>query len=401
MSKPAAKTTALSTETFTTPGEGMRDLLKDIRSSEVLTGSPQGVQLMQRIEDAFAGIIERSSLGTSQITNANAMRAYMDFGNFVSKGSATLPDHLKNNPADCTAIAMRADRWGLDFYGVAEKTHIIQGKLGYESQLVGAILTNMRAITGKPHDEYFGPWEKILGKFKELESKTKKDPHGHPAKYKVPAWKIEDEEGLGIRFWATLTGETEPREIEVFMSQALVRNSTLWATNPKQQIFYLAQKLWARKYAPEALLGVHTVEDLLDMQATKNMGDADVVQPKGLDDDILGAWAAAAAKGTDSARKYWSGLTPEQRRIATEDQKKEMWSAAVEADTKRTYDTPAAAATGAATATPDVPEKAAAAEPAADAPKTMTEAADQSTGEVDDEFVRGMDAVDAAKGDAK
>lgn len=396
MTKPAEKTTAVST-TFTTPGDGVRDLLKDLRGSEELTATPGGVRLMQRVEDVLTTMIERSGLGESQITNAAAMRAYMEFGTFVSKGSATLPDHLKNNPADCTAIAMRADRWGLDFYGVAEKTHIIQGKLGYESQLIGAVLKNMGAVQGSPHDEYFGDWTKILGKFTERESKSKKDDHGHPKKYKVPAWKETDEDGLGIRFWNTLTGETEPRFIEVLMSQALVRNSTLWTTNPQQQIFYLAQKLWARKYAPEAILGVNTVDDLEEKRGARNMGDAEIVgaESGGLSEDVLGPWRAAAGKGTEAAKAYWGRMTVDQRRAASADLKAAMWAIAEEADAKRTVENPVsapapAAATATASASPPAAEPAAAAKP-----ETATQAADQETGEVDPAFIAGMDKVEA------
>ncbi|HFQ7099962.1 TPA: recombinase RecT, partial [Citrobacter freundii] len=36
------------------------------------------------------------------------------------------------------------------------------------------------------------------------------------------------------------------RELVLMLSQAQVRNSTLWASDPRQQLAYLAVKRWAR-----------------------------------------------------------------------------------------------------------------------------------------------------------
>lgn len=365
----------------TIESDGRGELLAELRTRTDLDSTPEGRRLLLRIE----GLVNSNqALGLSQITNAAAMKAYMEFGTFVSKGNATLPDHLRGNAADCTAIAMRADRWGLDFYGVAEKTHIVSGKLGYEAQLVGAILKNMGAIKESFHDEYFGDWTKINGRFVERESKTQKDKHGNPSKYKVPAWKAEDEQGCGVRIWATLAGEKEPRYLEVLMTQALVRNSTLWASNPQQQIFYLAEKLWARKYAPEALLGVHTVDDLQEMAPPRDMGPADVVPPQ-VPTALLAAAEGAAKKGVAAYQKFFAGTGADNRKaLAAEHQR--LKDTAVDADRARTVESvstatqaPVAAAT-------------------ADAPMSAAQAADPGTGEVDAGFVAAMEAAETKAG---
>ncbi|VTM11692.1 RecT family [Raoultella terrigena] len=46
------------------------------------------------------------------------------------------------------------------------------------------------------------------------------------------------------------------------LSQAQVRNSTLWATDPRQQLAYLAVKRWARLYCPDVILGVYTADEI-------------------------------------------------------------------------------------------------------------------------------------------
>jgi len=68
--------------------------------------------------------------------------------------------------------------------------------------------------------------------------------------------------GCGIRISGVFTGETEPRVLELHMREAANRNSTLWASNPKQQLFYLATKMWARKYCPDVILGVYTPDEI-------------------------------------------------------------------------------------------------------------------------------------------
>src|SRR5690606_36314622 len=81
-------------------------------------------------------------------------------------------------------------------------------------------------------------------------------------KYRVPAWDISAEHGLGVRVWATLKGENEPRVLELLMTQGRTRNSTLWVDDPKQQLAYLAIKRWSRLYCPDVILGVYTPDEL-------------------------------------------------------------------------------------------------------------------------------------------
>ncbi|WP_024261780.1 recombinase RecT, partial [Escherichia coli] len=84
--------------------------------------------------------------------------------------------------------------------------------------------------------------------------------NGNP--YIAPGWTLKDEEGCGVRVWATMKGEDQPRVLELMLSQAQVRNSTLWASNPKQQLAYLATKHWSRLHCPDVIMGVYTPDEL-------------------------------------------------------------------------------------------------------------------------------------------
>ena len=85
---------------------------------------------------------------------------------------------------------------------------------------------------------------------------------------------MKDEQGCGVKVWATIKGETVPRELVLLLVQARTRNSTLWADDPKQQLAYLATKRWARLYCPDVIMGVYTPDEL---QEPRDMGPAEVV----------------------------------------------------------------------------------------------------------------------------
>lgn len=189
------------------------------------------------------------------IFSPDALDKLLRFAEVMANGRVTVPAHLAGKPADCLAVTMQAAQWGMNPFAVAQKTFMINGGLGYEAQLVNAVITTMAPTRDRLHYEWFGDWEKIIGKFTE-----KSSPKGN--KYIAPAWQLADEAGCGVRVWATMKGESDPRVLELLLSQAQVRNSTLWASDPKQQLAYLAVKRWARLHCPDVILGVYTQDEL-------------------------------------------------------------------------------------------------------------------------------------------
>ena len=198
--------------------------------------------------------------GTDLIMNPVNFSHLQAFSQVMATGRATVPSHFQGNEGDCLAVTMQAVQWGMNPFAVAQKTHVIGGVLGYEAQLVNAVITSMAPTKDRLHYEWGGNWEKIIGIFT-----TKQSQKG--GTYQAPGWKPEDEKGLYCKVWATLKGEDEPRELTIFMQQATVRNSTLWASDPKQQLAYLATKRWARLYCPDVILGVYTRDELEELPA--------------------------------------------------------------------------------------------------------------------------------------
>jgi len=59
------------------------------------------------------------------------------------------------------------------------------------------------------------------------------------------------------------------------LANVTTRNSPLWKTNPKQQLGYLQVKNWCRLFAPGAILGVYTPDELEPATATPRITPRD------------------------------------------------------------------------------------------------------------------------------
>lgn len=188
------------------------------------------------------------------VLDGNSLDKMMKLADVMATGRATMPKHFNGNPADCLAVIMQAMQWQMNPFAVAQKTHLVNGVLGYEAQLVNAVITSCAPVKDRLHYEWYGDWDKVIGKF-EIKN-------GDKGQYRVPGWKLQDEEGLGVRVWATFRGEEEPRVLELLLAQARTRNSTLWADDPRQQLAYLATKRWSRLYCPDVILGVYSPDEL-------------------------------------------------------------------------------------------------------------------------------------------
>lgn len=269
------------------------------------------------------------------------------FANLMATARATVPAHFQGKPGDCLAMVMQATTWGMNPFAVAQKTHLINGVLGYEAQLVASVINSSSLLADRFNFEWFGPWEKIVGKFKMVESRTKKDDNGNPKKFMMPDWNIADENGLGVRVWATIKGESEPRVLELLMTQARTRNSTLWTEDPKQQLAYLAQKRWARLYAPDVILGVYTPDEIEEFKPPVDMGKAEVVEPATptASQALIDQADKAAEGGTASYQKFWSDTCKDNRKLLSGEHER-LKAKAAAADAARTVEQPAAKQAG-------------------------------------------------------
>ncbi|HBT3815086.1 TPA: recombinase RecT [Klebsiella pneumoniae] len=174
-----------------------------------------------------------ATVGTAAaIFSPEGMDRLVRFATLMADSKATVPAHLAGKPADCLAVTMQAAQWGMNPFAVAQKTHVVNGTLGYEAQLVNAVVQSSGAIKGRFHYEYRG-----------------------------------EGASLECRVGAIIRGEHDITWNEwLCISSITTKNSPLWKTNPKQQFGYLQVKNWARAHTPGAILGVYTPDELQEAQ---------------------------------------------------------------------------------------------------------------------------------------
>lgn len=193
-----------------------------------------------------------ATVGTAAaIFSPEGMDRLVRFATLMADSKATVPQHLAGKPADCLAVTMQAAQWGMNPFAVAQKTHVVNGTLGYEAQLVNAVVSSSNLLSTRLNYRWDGDWSKVNGK-------SDKSP------------------SLTVTVSAVLKGESEPRELTISMAQAGVRNSPLWEQDPRQQLAYLCVKRWARLHAPDVLLGVYTPDEL---QETTPRVERDITPP--------------------------------------------------------------------------------------------------------------------------
>lgn len=160
------------------------------------------------------------------LTPAN-LSEVVSFSNMMAKAGKAIPIHFREQPGACMRVVLQAMKWGMDPFAVADKTYIVNDRLAYEAQLVAAVIISRSGITGRPQYEFSGqgPTRRcaVTCIFKD----------GTAASYESPE-----------------------------IGAIKVKNSPLWQADPDQQLGYYAMRAWARRHAPEIIMGVYDREEV-------------------------------------------------------------------------------------------------------------------------------------------
>lgn len=108
---------------------------------------------------------------SSAIFNVQALGQLTAFAELMASSTVTVPAHFVGKPSDCMAVVMQAMQWGMNPYAVAQKTYLVNGVLGYEAQLVNAVVTSSTAIHGRFHYKYEGDWSRCTKSREVVEKK--------------------------------------------------------------------------------------------------------------------------------------------------------------------------------------------------------------------------------------
>ena len=180
----------------------------------------------------------------------------------------TMPDHLQGKPADCFRIVVQSAKWGMDPFAVAECTSLVHGRLCYEGKLVAAVLRVMNAIDGRLAYE-------ISGKGQDASIVVTGKPRGgEPSSISG-----------SVADWRTHTKDKNGNPIK-----------NAWDKDPQSMLVYRGTRQWARLYAPEAIFGVYTPDELDDVREVQGTVTETIPEPKpGKDRDAPTTSAPAAA----------------------------------------------------------------------------------------------------------
>jgi len=162
--------------------------------------------------------------GGSNAMTPTSMDAAIKLAEMMARGKL-VPAHLHNSPGDCLMVVEQALRWQMSPFAVAQCTSVIQGKLMFEGKLVAAALNASGVLSSRLDYEFSG---------------------------------ANGQRAVTVR--GTLKGETKPRDVTVHLQDAKTTNG-MWVKQPDQQLVYAATRVWARRHAPEVMLGVYAPEE--------------------------------------------------------------------------------------------------------------------------------------------
>lgn len=197
-------------------------------------------------------VVVSERYGVLQPTN---LQEALDLSQSMAKGESSVPAHLRGSPGACLAIIEYAASWGMLAYAVANQSYVVNDRLCFMSQLVHSVI-KARAPLKYPRrglkSEYVGAGDDMV------------------CKVSAECY-IDDERTVTeVLEWET------PRFADI-----QPKNSPLWKSDRRQQMFYRACFLWQRRYFPEILLGIYAKEEIEDMPEEERAELAKDVTPKG------------------------------------------------------------------------------------------------------------------------
>lgn len=168
----------------------------------------------------------------------------------VFASSDMVPVHYRKKPSNVLIAMNMAERMGLDPFMVMGKTYIIKGKIGIEATLAIALINSS------------GKFEPLQYKFNE--AKTECFAH---AKF-------------------VQTGEVyEGSTVSLQMAKDEGWGSK-WRTLPELMLQYRSAVFFARVYCPEAIMGLYTRDELVDIDSSRSAKKATHETPDTEEPDV-------------------------------------------------------------------------------------------------------------------
>lgn len=191
-----------------------------------------------KIEEKIDQNVSRSiSVGSTGITFENAGQV-MEFAKMMAVSGSAVPKHLRGEPGACLGVIDDAIRFGISPYALARKSFFVNDNLGYEAQVIAAVVNKNAPLRHRPDVSYTG----------------------------------EDSDRKCI-----VTGEFRSGAVRSYESPRIddirPKNSPLWKNDPDQQLSYYSLRAFARRHCPEVILGAYDREELEEFRGPDHAKD--------------------------------------------------------------------------------------------------------------------------------
>lgn len=197
------------------------------------------------------------------VAPTNASEA-MQFAALMSRSQAAVPEPFRNNPGLCLGVTMDAMTFGMNPFALAREAYDVSGVLAYQAKVYVAAINNSGFLKERLKFRFAG----AIDGTQKIKTK-KKEWYDTSSGKRAFKWVEEEKEAPGGSLTCTiighLLGEEEPSEWEsIPLGMIQTKNSPLWYSDPKMQLFYYAARQWARVYLPEVMMGVVTRDEVDD-----------------------------------------------------------------------------------------------------------------------------------------
>ncbi len=139
---------------------------------------------------------------------------------------AGMAEAKKRTIANCFLVVEQSVRWGMSPFAVAPETYVVGGKLAFQGKLVLAVVNELAGLEKRLDFEWSG------------EGKTRQ-----------------------ITIRGRFKGDPVER-VDTIVWDKVKTDNKMWAADPDQKLLYTGVLHWARRWCPEVVLGVKTIEDL-------------------------------------------------------------------------------------------------------------------------------------------
>jgi RecT family len=215
--------------------------------------------------------LDLDKIGTVPITaqaggiDWRELKNVLDTAKLMATSGVMVPRYLRGNPGACLGITFKAIHWRMDPFEVAEKSYVVNDRVGFESQLIHAVIEARAPLQHRLDCQYEG----------------------------------EGGERVCIVRGMFVNGDVR-EYVSPMIKDIRTKNSPLWTADPDQQLFYFASRSWARKWCPDVLMGVYSREELKERSDFGREGD----EASGLQARLAGSERSVAGyNGGHTARE--------------------------------------------------------------------------------------------------